>query len=171
MVNPSVWEGFTNEPKTKRSKAAVPVTPQLAAILERHRISCGKPSEGPMFANGKGNSANLNGTLNREVLPALNRCAICRKTKADHVEATVSHEFKRDDNLPICGHGRRAFRRGLASTLYGLGVDDVMVQQQILRHKDVQVTRDHYIKTSKEQSIAAMAKLDSAFSKLWLIVR
>jgi len=103
MVNRSVWEGFTNEPKTKRSKAAVPVIPQLAAILERHRIACGKPSKGPMFANGKGNSANLNSTLNREVLPALNRCAICRRTKADHVEATVSHEFERDDNLTICG--------------------------------------------------------------------
>jgi integrase len=62
-------------------------------------------------------------------------------------------------------HGWRAFRRGLASTLYGLGVDDLMVQQ-ILRHKDVQVTRDHYIKTSHEQSVAAMAKLESAFGEL-----
>ncbi len=53
----------------------------------------------------------------------------------------------------------------LASTLYGLGVDDVMVQQ-ILRHKDVQITRDHYIKTSSDQSIAAIAKLESALSPL-----
>jgi integrase len=117
-----------------------------------------------MFANGKGNPANLNNTLNREILPALNRCAICRKSKSDHVAAAVSHEFKRDDNLPRW-HGWHAFRRGLASTLYGLGVDDVMVQQ-ILRHKDVQVTRDHYIKTSNEQGIAAMAKLEYAFSEL-----
>jgi len=58
-----------------------------------------------------------------------------------------------------------AFSRGLASTLYGLGVDDVMVQQ-ILRDKDVQVARDHYIKTSTDQSIAAMAKLESAFTEL-----
>jgi integrase len=62
-------------------------------------------------------------------------------------------------------HGWHAFRRGLASTLFGLGVDDVMVQQ-ILRHKDVQVTRDHYIKTSSDQSIAAMAKLESALTPL-----
>lgn len=61
-------------------------------------------------------------------------------------------------------HGRHAFRRGLASTLYGLGVDDLTVQQ-ILRHKDVQVTRDQYIKTSSDQSIAAMAKLESAFGE------
>ncbi|HXZ32851.1 MAG TPA: hypothetical protein VEH30_11265, partial [Terriglobales bacterium] len=76
--------------------------------------------------------------------------------------AHVSHQFRRDDNLPMW-HGWHAFRRGLASTLYGLGVDDVMVQQ-ILRHKDVQVTRDHYIKTSSDQSIAAMAKLESALT-------
>jgi integrase len=164
MVNRSVWEGFTNEPKTKRSKAAVPVIPMLAEILRRHRIACGKPLRGSMFANGKGNPANLNNTLNREILPALNRCAICRKSKSDHIAAATSHEFKRDDNLPAW-HGWHAFRRGLASTLYGLGVDDVMVQQ-ILRHKDVQVTRDHYIKTSNEQGIAAMAKLEYAFSEL-----
>jgi integrase len=117
-----------------------------------------------MFANSKSRSANLNNTLNRNILPALNRCAICRKAKADHVEATVSHEFERDDNLPMW-HGWHAFRRGLATTLYDLEVDDLMVQK-ILRHSDVAVTRECYIKTTSAQSIAAMAKLDSAFSEL-----
>jgi hypothetical protein len=36
--------------------------------------------------------------------------------------------------------------------------------QQILRHKDVLVTRDHYIKTNSDQSIGAMAKLESALT-------
>jgi integrase len=162
MVNRSVWEGFTNEPKTKRSKSAVPVIPRLAAILDRHRLACGNPSSGAMFANAKSKPANLNNMLNREILPALNRCESCRNPKPDHVAAAVSHDFKRDDNLPVW-HGWHAFRRGLASTLYSLGVDDVMVQQ-ILRHKDVQVTRDHYIKTNSDQSIAAMAKLESALT-------
>jgi len=58
-------------------------------------------------------------------------------------------------------HGFHSFRRGLASTLYALGVDDVMVQQ-ILRHQDVGVTRKHYIKTLPEQSVSAMAKLEAA---------
>jgi len=112
-----------------------------------------------MFANGKGNPANLNNTLNREILPALNRCEVCRKSKAEH--AGVSHEFKRDDTLRMW-RGWHAFRRGLATTLYDIGVDDLMVQQ-ILRHGDVVVTREHYIKTTSEQSIAAMSKLESAF--------
>ena len=76
--------------------------------------------------------------------------------------ATISHEFELDDNLPMwhCWH---AFRRQLSSTLYALGVDDLMVQR-IMRHKDVQTTRDHYIKTTSAQSVAAMAKLEASFS-------
>jgi integrase len=164
MVNRSVWEGFTNEPKTEHSKAPVPVIPQLAAILDRHRLACGNPSSGPMFANGKRKPANLNNTLNREILPALNRCKECRKAKPDHIAVAVSHKFERDDTLPMW-HGWHAFRRGLATTLYGLGVDDLMVQQ-ILRHGEVAVTRRHYIKTTSEQTVQAMAKLESAYSEL-----
>src|SRR5262249_29190560 len=83
-----------------------------------------------------------------------------RNAKPDHIAASISHQFERDDNLPMW-HAWHAFRRGLATTLYGLGVDDVMVQY-ILRHGDVAMTRQHYIKTTSERSIAAMAKLESA---------
>lgn len=116
MVNRSVWEGFTHEPKTKRSKAAVPVIPQLQTILTTYWLACGSPKCGPMFANGKGNPANLNNTLNREILPVLNRCAECRKAKSEH--AGAEHEYRRDDKLPMW-HGWHALRRGLASTLWG----------------------------------------------------
>jgi len=158
MVMRSVWEGFTNDPKTKRSKAPVPVIPRLRAILSAHRLACGNPKSGPMFANGKGRPTNLNNVLNREILPVLNRCGICRKSKPSHIGG--SHEYLRDGSLPTW-HGFHSFRRGLASTLYGLGVDDVMVQQ-ILRHQDVSVTRKHYIKTTSEQTVSAMAKLEAA---------
>ena len=159
MVMRSVWEGFENEPKTKRSKSPVPVIPRLQAILAAHKLACGNPKKGPIFANGKGNPANLNNVLNREILPVLNRCGICRKAKANHGEGT-SHEYARDGSLPRW-HGFHSFRRGLASTLYGLGVDDLMIQQ-ILRHQDVSVTRKHYIKTTGEQTVSAMAKLEAA---------
>ena len=89
----------------------------------------------------------------------LNRCGICRKGKADH-DAGTSHEYVRDVSLPKW-HGFHSFRRGLASTLYGLGVDDLMIQL-ILRHQDVSVTRKHYIKTTGEQTVSAMAKLEAA---------
>jgi integrase len=160
MVMRSVWEGFTNEPKTKRSKSPVPVIPRLKAILAAHKLACGNPKSGPMFANGAGKPANLNNVLNREILPVLNRCGVCRRAKLIHADAQSSHEYVRDGSLPMW-HGFHSFRRGLASTLYALGVDDVMVQQ-ILRHQNVGVTRRHYIKTVPEQSVSAMAKLEAA---------
>jgi integrase len=100
MVSHSVWEGFTNESKTERSKAAVPVIPRLAAILNRHRFACGN-LYGPMFPNGLGKAAKLNNMLNREILPVLDRCRVCRRAKRDHIAAAVSHEFERDDTLPM----------------------------------------------------------------------
>ena len=37
--------------------------------------------------------------------------------------------------------------------------------QQILRHHDAAVTREHYIKTTSEQSVAAMSKLEDRFRR------
>jgi integrase len=160
-VRRSVWESYSNEPKTKRSKASVPVIPRLRSILDTHKLACGNPSSGPIFANGKGKPANLNNVLNRMILPVLNRCS-CGKQKAEH--AGIEHTYERDDKLPEW-HGFHAFRRGLGTTLYALGVDDLMIQQ-ILRHKDVDVTREHYIQTTSAQTVAAMSKLESAFGAL-----
>jgi hypothetical protein len=58
-------------------------------------------------------------------------------------------------------HGFHAFRRGLATSLYDLGVDDFMIQQ-VLRQADVETTRRHYIKALPAQSVAAMAKLEAS---------
>ena len=79
MVNRSVWESFTNEPKTKRSKATVPVVARTRTILDNHKIEWGNPSKGPIFANGAGKPANLNSTLNHEILPVRNHCGILQK--------------------------------------------------------------------------------------------
>ena len=105
------------------------------------------PSRGLMLANAKGKPANLNNTLNREIMPVLNRCGICRKPKG---ECDDSHEYVRDGNLPEW-HGWDGFRRGLATTLYDLGVDDVMSSADFAT-PDVSITRKHYIKTVTEQS-------------------
>jgi integrase len=53
-----------------------------------------------------------------------------------------------------------AFRRGLATNLHDLGVPDKTIQG-ILRHANVQVTQNSYIKTLDSQSIAAMRQLES----------
>jgi hypothetical protein len=49
----------------------------------------------------------------------------------------------------------------LASNLNRLGVDDSIIQG-ILRHSTVSVTQNHYIKTARPDTIAAMRKLSDA---------
>ena len=57
-------------------------------------------------------------------------------------------------------HGFHAFRRGLATNLRALGVDDLTIKE-ILRHSDVSVTRAAYIKRVDEKSVEAMDKLEA----------
>jgi integrase len=98
QVRRSVWEGHVNEPKTKRSKAPVPVIPVLARILNAYREQCGNPPSRPMFRSGAGTSLNLNNVLNRMILPALVRCEACKKERSDH--AGADHQFKRGASRP-----------------------------------------------------------------------
>ena len=60
-------------------------------------------------------------------------------------------------------HGWHGFRRGLASNLNRLGVDDSVIQR-ILRHSTVQVMQNHYIKTASPDAVAAMRLFSTAFS-------
>ena len=57
-------------------------------------------------------------------------------------------------------HGWHAFRRGLVTNLHDLGGPDKTIQA-ILKHANVQVTQNSYIKTLDSQSIAAMKSLES----------
>jgi integrase len=60
-------------------------------------------------------------------------------------------------------HGWHGFRRGLASNLNRLGVDDSVIQR-ILRHSTVATTQNHYIKTPSPDAIAAMKQFSEALS-------
>jgi integrase len=57
--------------------------------------------------------------------------------------------------------GWHAFRRGLASNLNRLGVDDSIIQS-ILRHSTVATTQTHYIKTARPDAVAAMRQFSEA---------
>jgi integrase len=157
-VTQAVWEGHVNEPKTRRSRGAVPVIRPLAQRLEMYRLRCGNPQTGPMFKNFAGKSMNLNNLLHREILPTLNRCADCFKSREKHLKA--DHKFSRDESIPRW-QGWHAARRGLGSNLYALGVPDKVIQD-ILRHANVSTTNTYYIKTASEQVTNAMEKLEKA---------
>jgi len=157
-VSRSIWNGHVTEPKTRKGRAPVPVIRQLAERLEMHRFRDDNPQSGPIFRNSAKNPLNLNNLIGRVILPALNRCEVCRASEADH-KPKDGHTYKRDAAIPEW-QGWHAARRGLGSNLYRLGVPD-MVIQRILRHANVSTTATYYIKTAADDVRIAMAKLES----------
>ena len=133
-VDGSVWESYRGKPKTRASAAPIPVIPSLAAILERHRERIGSPSSGPLFPASNGKPISLHNVANRDIIPKLK---------------------------PGQWHGWHAFRRGLGSNLYRLGIADKTIQA-ILRHQDLDTTLRCYVKTVSQDSVNAMSILDSA---------
>jgi integrase len=140
QVMSSVWRSHVGSPKTERSKAPVPVIPQLADRLRTHWITCGRPAEGPIFANSLGKPLDLDAMYRRQMKDVLTKAGV---------------EW-------VGWHG---FRRGLASNLNRLGVDDSVIQA-ILRHSDVSVTQRCYIKTVPPDAVAAMRRLSATVSEL-----
>ena len=53
---------------------------------------------------------------------------------------------------------KHAFRRGLATNLHVLGVDDKTIQA-ILRHSNIAITQNIYIKSVTELQVSAMDTL------------
>ena len=160
-VSRSIWNGQETEPKTRKSAAPVPVIPLLAERLEMHRLRTGNKKSGPIFATGKGTEHSMNNLLRRVMLPALNRCAVCRASEFAHDSST--HEYQRNEAIPEW-RGWHACRRGLGSNLYRLGVRDVVIQR-ILRHANVSTTTGYYIKTMDNDVKRAMAKLEKSIPK------
>src|SRR5262249_45686916 len=157
-VSRSIWNGKSTEPKSPKSRAPIPVIPWLAKRLDQHRERSGNPESGPLFPNGAGNSADPDSTLRRVILPALNVCGICNKAESDH--GREIHTYERNTSLPQW-RGWHGFRRGLATNLNRLGVDDSVIQA-ILRHSHIGVTQRCYIKTVSSDAVTAMQKLETA---------
>jgi len=122
----------------------------------------GKLAVGPIFQAGNGKPLNLDNLARRIIMPALSRCAVCRKSEDKH--KPEGHFFQRDKSLPEW-HGWHAFRRGLATNLHELGVADKTIQA-ILRHSNIRTTLDIYIKAVNKAQVSAM---DALGEKLGLI--
>jgi len=164
QIRRSIWKSHVSEPKTRKSRGAIPVIAPLAQRLEFHRANSGNCKSGVMFPNLNGSPMDLGNLLNRDILPALSRCVVCGKTKEECLKRmkmdTVEpdHNFVRDKILPEW-HGWHAARRGLGTNLYRLAVPEKTIQA-ILRHANVSTTNTHYIKSAADDTRAAMAKLE-----------
>jgi len=134
----TVWRTHVVEDtKTEASAANVPVIPILRRALELHRKA--SPGKVYIFAGERrGTPLNLDNLSRRVIQPK------------------VGDKWK----------GWHAFRRGLATNLYTLGVSDKTIQA-ILRHANVSTTQTHYIVVESEKSRAAMIKFEKAVSKVW----
>ena len=167
MIARSIWNGITTDPNSKKSKAPIPIIGKLAAKLAEHRKRQGNPTAGPIFPNGSGKAADPENIVHRVILPALEVCGVCSKPGSNHGRAT--HKFERNKVLPEW-RGWHAFRRGLATNLNRLGVDDSVIQR-ILRHSHVAVTQACYIKTASEDAKAATQKLETALNDTYVTPR
>jgi integrase len=154
-VKLSVWNSFANEPKTKKRRAPIPIVKQLAQALEAHRLRMGKLAVGPIFQGGTGKPLNLDNLVRRVIVPALSPCTVCKKLEDEH--KPEGHVYQRDNSLPLW-HGWHAFRRGVATNLHALGVDDKTIQA-ILRHSNIGITQNIYIKSVNESQVSAMDSL------------
>jgi integrase len=135
-VRRSIWRTHIGDTKTPESANAVPVIAPLRKLLDAQKRNATSPDW--IFAGAKKGFA-------------LNLDNLCRR-----------------DMKPILGnrwHGWHAFRRGLATVLFGLGVP-AETAKIILRHANVSTTRAHYIiLESANAGAAAMRKLEKAFAK------
>jgi integrase len=160
-VRRSIWNSTVNQPKTNSSRAPVPVVKQLADALEAHRERMGKLAVGPIFQAANGKPLNLDNLARRVIIPTIEKCALRRQPKFEH--KTEGHVFQLDTSLPQW-HGWHAFRRGLATNLHRLGVEDKEIQA-ILRHSDVGLTMNVYVKSVSESQVSAMDVLGAALEK------
>jgi len=110
-----------------------------------------------MFPTKNGTPLSLHNLYWDYIQPVLERCTQCEESKSNHEKA--DHKYERDASRPEW-HGWHAFRRGLATNLHDLGVNDLTIQR-ILRHSDVTTTRKSYIKTIPRQVVDAMEQLQA----------
>ena len=154
-----MWNSTVSEPKTKRSRSPIPVVRPLAEALEAHRLRAGILAQYnlPIFQAGNGKPLNLDNIARRVIMPALSTCAICGEQESEHVPAD-GHAFQRDKALPVW-HGWHAFRRGLATNLHTLGIADKDIQA-ILRHSNIGLTMNVYVKSVNESQVNALDALN-----------
>jgi integrase len=140
-------------PKTDASEAPVPVIAPLRKILDAWK-SKAEVTEGCwIFQAGFTRKEHPESLLDAARLTPLSPQNVLRDVIAPALE-----------RAKIEWYGFHAFRRGLATNLRALSVDDLTIKE-ILRHSDVSVTRASYIKRVDEKSVEAMDRLEAELRK------
>jgi integrase len=140
-------------PKTEASEAAVPVIAPLRKILDAWKAKAQVTEGCWIFQAGFTRKKHTETLLDAAQLTPLSPANLLRDAILPGLEKEK-----------IQWHGFHAFRRGLATNLRALGVDDLTIME-ILRHSDVAVTRASYIKRIDEKSVEAMDRFEAELRK------
>jgi integrase len=153
-VRRAVVNGILGTNKTPSSADDVFIPELCCQRLEAYRKSIGGPTEGYMVGHSASKPRDLD-AIARQIIPFLNRCVVCDKSKTKHRKE--NHKFEHNESLPRW-KGYHAFRRGnatyLAKNHTGNGAEAARLQ---LRHGDVATTLNYYIKDSKQERRASQA--------------
>jgi integrase len=133
-IRRSVVRNRVGETKTKGSVASLPlVAPVLIPLTLWHQKK-GRPTEGWLFPNQKGKPIDLRSVIGRKIMPTLEGKNIPWKTLY-------------------------AGRQGAATILTQL-TDDALAAKELLRHKNLAVTTDKYVKAIPEALLKGIKLLE-----------
>ena len=134
LIRRTIWgTSLKEETKTGEDGEEPGMVPIIAPL--RKLLDAVKPEYGFIFTGSRGGALDLENFADRVMKPMLK-----------------AHGLR--------WAGWHAYRRGLATNLKEMGVDDLTIQAT-LRHKDVRTTQRFYIKTVPQQVTAAMEEFAS----------
>jgi integrase len=170
-------EMVISNPKTDESQAPVHAEPQLTVILNRWKMSQTKKlgenkdvindcwmfpaSDSRVRRDGKDYGDLLDAAgmppmqpsnILRVVLPLL------ENKNLENKKNTEARNSGKEQKLVLVWKGWHGFRRGVATELHRHNVSDLVIQK-VMRHANVAVTQDCYIKTVPEVVVDAMGVL------------
>ncbi|HUE51097.1 MAG TPA: tyrosine-type recombinase/integrase [Terriglobales bacterium] len=181
-ITQSVWEGHVTRPKTKKSRASVPIIRPPIRMLEAHRVRTAQLAveSAQKEATRARKSLEVAGdTLAPEKRASLNQLIVLAEKLAACPPVPTSgpifssrrgtalnmNNLLNRQILPALTkaklewHGFHSYRRGLGTNLKRLGVD-LKTIQEILRHAHIATTADIYVKEVSEQAAEAMLRLE-----------
>jgi integrase len=135
-IRRAVARGVVGETKTKSSVASLPVIAPVRIPLNLWRQKSGNPSEGWVFPNKTGSPLDLKSLVHRVIVPTL---------EAKNIEWKTLY----------------AGRRGAATILTQL-TGDALAAKELLRHKNLAVTTDKYVKAIPEALLKGIKLLEAA---------
>jgi integrase len=135
-IRRAVVRNVVGETKTKSSVASLPLIAPVRIPLILWRQKKGKPTEGWLLPNAKGKPVDLRSVISRTIVPTLEKKKIQWKTLY-------------------------AGRRGAATILTQL-TGDALAAKELLRHKNLAVTTDKYVKAIPEALMRGIKLLEDA---------